>query len=751
KITGAVINEDENYDDGIDNIDKIQDIKFKLTEYGLESVYNTAPKITFNGPLNASLGDDIDYMQGVTIEDDHDKEDEIKVEVSELPNGGQIGSNEVTYTVTDLWGKSTTETRTVNLSNALDNNVIEFMGHRLPNSEDSEVAMRLGFDTSTMTLKVYDVQHIQFRPGLHDTEYRFRLYHNGSSNPIQYSVSGTTYADESGLNRLNGQVFKYGDTITLYAWHQDLLRIQGPVRGAQEDYSDGVQQGDSYTMATFKITQKGLVVDYAKNSNIDQDNYVTILPSAREGYPMLLRINLDDNHIGAFERKGYSIEYGTNEKALEVILYNSDGTPKRTLTMTGNQNPKDHSESTTLDGEFTPGSYDEHGNYVPGDYITIYHRTPKNLSIRGNETLFTGGREDYSDGIDDIENMDNLVLRLLDNKVEAVYVDPPTIDGTVDKIMFKGDTLNEEEFRQGVTATDPFEGSLTDSIEITHNISTDTNNILNKIGLYDVRYTVANSKGLSTTVTSTVEVQAKPIIEVNTNKTIVQLDSVKNTPKDIEEYLKTVVTITDEEDDAKGLPIKLDIEGTFNPSEYGYNKITYIATDSHGNKTTKEVTIQVKRDINVTVPTTIPFQVVTNLKDKEADPFISGVLNLQNNNTSTVDVFVQSFTKEADSGGLELVDPTDYDWDNLSGEESIKKMALGMYVKSGIVGKSPFVEESPLWLKDGEIHEVPLGIIPRAESIGNPSECKLSFTSKHAKNFIGGRAKGKFRLVFRFE
>ena len=63
-------------------------------------------------------------------------------------------------------------------------------------------------------------------------------------------------------------------------------------------------------------------------------------------------------------------------------------------------------------------------------------------------------------------------------------------------------------------------------------------------------------------------------------------------------------------------------------------------------KQKKLINIQVSRTINVSVPTTIPFQVVTNLKEKEdddgedLDPFISGVMKVQNNNTSDVSVSI---------------------------------------------------------------------------------------------------------------
>ncbi|MDY5853790.1 MAG: hypothetical protein SPK28_06160, partial [Bacilli bacterium] len=167
--------------------------------------------------------------------------------------------------------------------------------------------------------------------------------------------------------------------------------------------------------------------------------------------------------------------------------------------------------------------------------------------------------------------------------------------------------------------------------------------------------------------------------------------------------------------------------------------------------------------ISVTVPTNaVPFQVVTNLMDKDADPFIAGVLNIKNNSTTrALNVSVERFNDvtvqpaDQDTHKLELIDPNTpgIDWDTLSGEDAIKKMALGLYVKDGVAGRPVHTKENPLWIKPGFDTKTELGIIPPAESKNNPYEAKLSFTAKHAKpeNFIGGRAKGKFELVFIFE
>ncbi len=89
---------------------------------------------------------------------------------------------------------------------------------------------------------------------------------------------------------------------------------------------------------------------------------------------------------------------------------------------------------------------------------------------------------------------------------------------------------------------------------------------------------------------------------------------------------------------------KLEVkDNNVNPNKEGKYEATYVATDLYGKTTEKEVDIQVVRTINVTVPTKLPFQVVTNLMPSEEgttenDGFVSGVLKLKNNNTSPVKV-----------------------------------------------------------------------------------------------------------------
>ena len=134
---------------------------------------------------------------------------------------------------------------------------------------------------------------------------------------------------------------------------------------------------------------------------------------------------------------------------------------------------------------------------------------------------------------------------------------------------------------------------------------------------------------------------------------------------------------------------------------------------------------------------------------------------VQNNNTSDVNVYIQSFTRQESSfttktrsyKNLEIVQPSEFeDWNSLSSEDTMTKMALGIYNKEGLIvdRNLQLTKESPLWLYE-DISNVKLGVLNRAQNLANPYTSKLSFTSKHGKNFIGGTSRSKFNLVFRFE
>ena len=311
--------------------------------------------------------------------------------------------------------------------------------------------------------------------------------------------------------------------------------------------------------------------------------------------------------------------------------------------------------------------------------------------------------------------------------------------------------------------------------------------------MYEFTYTVTNSNQRTTTKSSTITVYDRPTIATNKNA-IIELNSVESDKESIEKYLKTAVDVSDDDDKLYNKTTKVEVKSNdVNPNKAATYHATYVATDLYGKTTEKEVDIQVVRTINVTVPTKLPFQVVTNLmpsenqdETTENDGFVSGVLKLKNNNTSPVKVSVASFAKKANSGELEIVDPDSCNWEDLGIEESMKKMALGIYVKEGTLTESNYnTESNPLWLstdkqsndtsnmgspgdseepssrtganEDSNENQVnvintSIGVLPRRETMSSePKEASIGFISKHGKNFKGGSVTGKFQLVFKFE
>ena len=309
--------------------------------------------------------------------------------------------------------------------------------------------------------------------------------------------------------------------------------------------------------------------------------------------------------------------------------------------------------------------------------------------------------------------------------------------------------------------------------------------------MYEFTYTVTNSNDRTTTKSSTITVYDRPTIEKN-DKATIELNSIQSEKEYIEKYLKEAVDVSDDDDKLYNKTTKVEVKSNdVNPNVAGTYHATYVATDLYGKTTEKKVDIEVVRTINVTVPTKLPFQVVTNLMpdengNTENNGFVSGVLKLKNNNTSPVKVSVESFGKKADSGKLEIVDPKSCDWDNMNEQDSMTKMALGLYIKNNsLTGSDYNTENNPLWLstnkqnsdtanpdspddsqepssragttEDTNTNEVnvinqELGVLPRRTTRDSaPAEASIGFTSKHGKNFIGGSVKGKFELIFKFE
>ena len=829
KILGTVVNKEIDYFNGVTNIDKIKNVRFKFTDLGLEAVYNNAPviqideKVKLNGIIvenrneevfDGIKGDDFNYLRGVKIFDDHDiltksnvkviwnpsnngeeinlnksvgKEDEIeKVKDEVIVEGEQrVGRNVLHYIVTDSWGRSNTAERIVNLKNGIFEDKIKFgLNDRLnlsfikDTSDENSVKLNFTvnnsleyFASSNSNFKYYGIKVYEPREGTTA----------GSSSDYTLTqnleLMGSARPSIQVLGALQNMKIPYNTIIEIYAGHPQYFSINGPVRNAAEDYSDFVQNPENIVNTVFKITDSGLRAIYVEPEvdklNVNENLIELVAP---EKIPIKIKITPNGNNGGSIavvDKNTTLLDSTVSTTVFTMELKSEQGNRKRLITLNGNQNGNDASVLNQFN-DF---------NYVYGDTLTMTHRTPKKLLIKGN---IEGARENYYDGVDNSLNLLEAVFKLTPNGLEAIYKSAPRIMGVMDKKVLKGTEINYEELKRSVTADDSIDGSLTNQIEFDYS---DVN--VNVVGLYEAIYTVTNSNSRTARKSSTIIVYDMPKIE-STNKTIIELDSIDNKSEAINEYLKKAVRATDEDDSLYERETILELlSNDVNPSIEGNYKARYRATDLYGNSTEKEINIQVVRTINVTVPTKLPFQIVTNLIPNEDgsqgnDQFVSGVLKIKNNNTSPVRVKVESFAKKVNSGELEIVGPNSCDWDNMSEQDSMTKMALGIYIKDKSLTQSNYNEPSnPLWLstnkqnsntgnpdfpedseepslRTGTIEEFigdnvnvinkELGVLPAKETGSDtPKEASIGFTSKHGKNFIGGSVTGKFELIFKFE
>ncbi len=554
--------------------------------------------------------------------------------------------------------------------------------------------------------------------------------------------------DDPEFNVLNNLDLKYGDYIVFSDGRNigQLYRtkINGTVRNTREDYSDGAQDGESFMHAKFRITEEGLKAEYSSPVPVEEDETVFEFSGISGSVPLRIIFNYQNNTMRVSGNQSSQFEYNLpdhpnyDRQVLKISWYRANDELVAECTFTGtDKGPGD-----------AVGAFDNR-TFQDGDYFRIESPVSQKIMISGNLTVDENDEgykdEDFSVGIKDSNNL-NQSKFFLDKAgsgtMDVIRMGRATISGVDDTTVLQGENFNK---RLDVRATNYDNTDLTNSISVTGEVDTD------EIGVYELIYSVTNSEGITTTVNRNVIVYSQASLSLkDMTPAPLEQGSINSTTESIHEYLLTLVIANDNDDGN----ITEDIEVTetnLNPEKVGEYNVTYSVENSFGKVSTLEHKVIVTRTISVSVPVQLPFQVVTNLKDKEANPFVTGVLKLKNNKTSDVKVYVESFTKQEGSGNLDIVEPGSVDnWETLSGDESITKMALGIFAKSGIEN-SDLSRSNPLWLTNDMTTKTMVGVLPRSESLTTYKEGSMSFVSRQGKNFIGGRSKGKFNLVLRFE
>ena len=656
--------------------------------------------------------------------------------------------------------------------------------NKIENDTEGKVQLQLTtkddgnyFASRGANFKYYEIQ--VWAPNNNQSNERTGVYTNIKTLTLNGDQTPNGVRDR--INDFNTLKVPYGTILKIYAGHPQLFAIEGPVRDKSEDYSDKVQNPENLIDTVFKITEAGLKAIYVQTeiekSLGENENLISLV--APEKIPLKIKISSNGRGggvISVVDKNRTWLDGTDNSVVFKMTLKHLDGSPEKVININGNKFA-DHDDVLNQFRDL---------NYKFGDTLTIWHKTPKKVIIKGK---VENAREDYSDGVDNSLNLTEAVFTLTPTGLVATYKSAPQIMGMVDIEVEKGGRIDYALLKESVSAKDNIDGNINkDAIRYgDENINT------NKVGMYEFTYTVTNSNDRTTTKSSTITVYDRPIIEEN-NKATIELNSIQSDKESIEKYLKEAVVASDGDDKLYGKETKVEVkDNNVNPNEAGTYTATYVATDLYGRSTTETKQIQVVRTINVTVPTKLPFQVVTNLmpsenqdETTENDGFVSGVLKLKNNNTSPVKVSVASFAKKANSGELEIVDPNSCNWDNMNEQDSMTKMALGLYIKdNSLTGSDYNTENKPLWLSTNKqnsdtanpdssgdsqepssriganedsngdkVNEIntKIGVLPAKETGSDtPKEASIGFTSKHGKNFIGGSVTGKFELIFKFE
>lgn len=860
RITGNIdkpnnINED--YSTGISDPNYMYNVRFKINEDAMDAIYNEAPIIKILEPqkeIDVYCGDDIDYGDGAEISDDHDLDigsNNITLSEDDKKEMGKIGKHKVTLILTDSWGRSVSVQRNYNVKPSIDRNEISFPGYNKSTKQDY-VAFNLGFDSANKKIIVKDQKDDTIH-GSNRLFFRIIVY-NGKTNEVKQRVE--LNADDHGtsdkLNPLNNLNFEYDDYINIYAYQTPRVKITGPVRNQLEDYSDGVQLADDLASTYFYITEAGLRSEFKPETLQEHESLIEFI-ATNGGTPFKLKFNHSDKTVSfPTTTEFYNYTESSQKNVFRVKYYDASGNSGRGQLFTYNSKNNDNEVNRDLKRKLQDGFDDN--DYLAFEYLDIPDSF-YGLRFTGKVVIDENAdedlkKEDYSDGIQNKRNLTEVRFYLNKDGQPGIFpvrVKAAKITGAEDIDVLQNTRFN---LKEHVEATDADGTVLTTNMTVTgdNTLARSVNDRwdldTSRVGLYYAKYEVQNREGIKTTVYRNIRVYTNAELALkDSDEEIVMEQGAYPTVESKKEFLKKFAMAQDPEaisDNAEQINQKLtdsiDVDvSQINIEKPGTYPIKYSVINAYGKKSELEANVSVVRTINVSVPTTLPFQVVTNLLNTNdttntQDPFVSGVLKLKNNRTSDVRVSIESFTKEDSSGELNIVNPSDVtNWDTLSKEESMSKMSLGIFINSGFKdetntpgtggdsnpgsgsesnpdnstpGTSEPSTPSPdgstsggassedgasggtgggetegdlgssedtnqdstsrtandvlngrkvTWLVPNATEETFMGTLPRASSLETPSEGKLSFTSKHGKNFIGGTYKGKFKLVFKFE
>ena len=719
------------------------------------------------------------------------------------PKNLHLGDNTVTLIGVDSWGRQSEPLQlTLTLETAMNDIEVILDQVDLKHNQDGgsgTVAMSIKFNMNekkiyatagssttfkpnyrAYTFEVLNQDNNRIYAGLygtkHDSTQFYPQYEIGGDVNVDIRTNNTSEAARDLSSFFANGTIEYGYKIKIQSVQAPYVKIKGEVIDAQEDYEQGASICDILNSSTFVITEEGLVQEYeAPKVSEEKVSKITWYSGVAGLKQFDLVYDAKNNTLSVETIEGEKEPLDTlylNPKLMtfSIHVYQRDGTLKFEREFNSREYARD--VKAYIDQQLQTHTL----NY--GDYIEIQLPERRRANMRIYGALDQSGSSnpiDYTMEVPDISAFNDARFYLTETGLALDYNEAPVFTGIEDTVLFAGE--NSINLRDGIEVKDDNTPDIEYKITANPNVTVEnyeTINVLediystNSVGAQEIYYVAKDSRDRITIEPRFIWVYARSQITVpDQSKLIVQeADPRLRTENDVYKYLIDMVLVTDEEDDAiagevgQGIKVtKENIETNLNPMVPGEYNVTYTVTDSDGNESTKTFTITVVRSINVSVPrNNIPFQVVTNLlgDDTEGKEFISGTIKIKNNYVTDVNVSVKSLTVNDEqsstrNGTFELVAPNSIaDWTTLAEDETMSKMALGIYAKSGFSPNSP-VKECPIWLTTNMKGKL-IGTIPGRELDGSdPKEAVLGFTAKYGKNFTSGKHRMKFTMVLEFD
>ena len=242
-----------------------------------------------------------------------------------------------------------------------------------------------------------------------------------------------------------------------------------------------------------------------------------------------------------------NVKISSDKKSMDIFVVSTEALDKEAGKLEILEIDMNKVEGGSLKYKITPSS-DENG--IAYSYLL----NDTNKQVSGN----------------DIVNIDNSVLTLNSAPKLVLANHPSVIEGKI--VISKDDNFEPLDY---VIATDDEEGEIDKSrINVTKNeVKTD------KVGSYNISYSVEDSEGEVATLDTTVIVEAKPTADV-------QKPVIKVTNKTINTTLGEEVDLLDGVSalDYLGREIQVEVSGDYDFNKAGTYTIQYNATDRFGNK-----------------------------------------------------------------------------------------------------------------------------------------------------------------------